>query len=1025
MLVPTAVAGAQSARKDLGPRLGRCDVLSWPGFSAGCALSDGPGAPPTAPSPAMSDPDRSSSNGAPSNGTSPASSAADPAVLPNATNLAFVEELYARYLEDPASVEAAWRRTFEAWRGSDAFAQRPQLGPARRQGSIFHSTGSAGRGAGAAPAAGGGPRLAASDMAALQDRVDQLVRAYRVRGHLIADLDPLDRPRPEQPELQREYYGLTTEDLDRTFSSRTIFGADSGTLRRILERLQETYCRSIGVQFMHIDDLKVKNWLMERMEGTTNRLTLSRSEQLRILTCLTDAVIFEDFLQKKFLGAKRFSLEGGETLIPLLDMAIEESARLGVQEIVLGMAHRGRINVLANTMMKPPAEIFSEFEDKNFEELRGRGDVKYHLGYSSDRETEAGHSVHLSLCFNPSHLEFVNPVALGRMRAKQDRYGDTERKRGMTILIHGDAAFIGQGVAQETLNLSQLEGYKTGGTLHVVVNNQIGFTTDPEQGRSCTYATDIAKLLQIPIFHVNGEDPEAVMQVVRLATQFRHEFGRDVVVDMYCYRRYGHNEGDEPAFTQPDMYRKIKAKKSVRHGYLQRLLSLGEITAEEADEIADKRRAVLEEYLSEAKQADYRKPSEAVLGFWRKYRGGRDADCPRIKSDVDRDELAEMLSRLCQLPDDFVPHPKIARLLAQREEMAAGQRPLDWAAAEALAMGTLLTGGTRIRMTGQDCERGTFSHRHAVLRHNETGARFVPLNQLAPDGGQLEIHNSPLSEVGVLGFEYGYSLDTPDALTLWEAQFGDFVNVAQVIIDQFLVSAEIKWDRLSGLVLLLPHGFEGQGPEHSSARLERFLSLSAEDNIQVCQPTTPANYFALLRRQVLRPWRKPLIVMTPKSLLRLPEATSTLEDLTLGNFVRVLGDDGQVGAQRVDPRKVRRVILCSGKVYYDLAKQRTELERTDVAILRVEQLYPLSEDDLKHALAPYPAESELLWVQEEPENMGAWPFLQTQAPYLQNLIRNRPFRGIARQAASVPATGSKGAHDLEQSELMERAFADS
>lgn len=970
----------------------------------------------------------SDSDAAPSNGTPASGASATPADLPNAANLAFVEELYASYLENPASVETAWRRTFESWRSADEFAQRPQLGPLQRQGSIFHQMAAADRSdpaalSGADGNGATGPRTAASDIAVLQDRVDQLVRAYRVRGHLIADLDPLDRPRPAQPELQREYYGLTSEDLDRTFSSRTIFGATSGTLRRILERLQETYCRSIGVQFMHIDDLAVKNWLMERMEGTTNRLTLTREEQLRTLTCLTDAVIFEDFLQKKFLGAKRFSLEGGETLIPLLDMAIEESARLGVKQVVLGMAHRGRINVLANTMNKPPADIFSEFEDKNFEELRGRGDVKYHLGYSADRETEAGHQVHLSLCFNPSHLEFVNPVALGRMRAKQDRYGDVDRKRGMTVLIHGDAAFIGQGVAQETLNLSQLEGYKTGGTIHVVVNNQIGFTTDPEQGRSCTYATDIAKLLQVPIFHVNGEDPEAVMQVVRLATQFRHEFGRDVVIDMYCYRRYGHNEGDEPAFTQPDMYRKIKAKKSVRHGYLQRLLNLGEITAEEADEIAARRRAVLEEYLSEAKQDDYRKKSEKVMGIWTQYRGGRDADCPRIKSDIESNRLAEMLSQMCQLPGDFKPHPKITRLLAQREEMAAGKRRLDWSAAEALAMGTILAGGTPIRMTGQDCERGTFSHRHAVFRHNESGERFIPLNHLTAEQGQLEIHNSPLSEVGVLGFEYGYSLDTPDSLVLWEAQFGDFANVAQVIIDQFLVSAETKWSRLSGLVLLLPHGFEGQGPEHSSARLERFLSLAAEDNIQVCQPTTAANYFALLRRQVLRPWRKPLIVMTPKSLLRLPEATSTLEELTAGHFQRLMGDPGLVGETQLDPRAVSRVILCSGKVFYDLDAKRTELGRQDVAIVRVEQLYPLSEDDLKHALSPYPSGAELLWVQEEPENMGAWPFLQTQAPYLQNLIKDRIFRGIARQASSVPATGSKGAHDLEQAELLERAFA--
>jgi 2-oxoglutarate dehydrogenase E1 component len=689
---------------------------------------------------------------------------------------------------------------------------------------------------------------------------------------------------------------------------------------------------------MHIDDLNVKNWLTERMESTANRLELSQTQARRVLTQLTDAVIFEDFLQKKFLGAKRFSLEGGESLIPLLDLAVEEAARHGVREIVLGMAHRGRINVLANIMGKPPAEIFYEFEDPDPEQQIGRGDVKYHLGYSTDRPTEAGHSVHLSLCFNPSHLEFVNPVALGRVRAKQDRRRDAERRGGLCLLIHGDAAFIGQGVVQESLNLSQVESYSTGGTVHVVVNNQLGFTTSPHQSRSCPYATDIAKFLQVPIFHVNGEDPEAVAQVVRLALEFRHAWKRDVVIDMYCYRRYGHNEGDEPEFTQPQMYKAIKQRKSTRDGYLEKLLADGLISQEEADEIESRRRAVLEEQLAHARAEDFQKETPTLGGIWRGYRGGLDHEVPRIVTEIDVERLSATLEKLAETPAGFTPHPKIKRLLAQKLEMAHGERPLDWATAETLAFATLLAAGHRVRLSGQDSERGTFSQRHGVLHDYETGERYVPLANVTSDQAPVELINSTLSEVGVMGFEYGFSLDSPDALVMWEAQFGDFVNGAQVIIDQFLVSAEAKWRRLSGLVLLLPHGFEGQGPEHSSARLERFLGLAAEDNIQVTNPTTPAQYFNLLRRQVLRPWRKPLIVMTPKSLLRHARATSSLDELAEGHFKRVLPDAGRVGDEPIDPRAVSKVLLCSGKVYYELEERREQEGRTDVAILRLEQL---------------------------------------------------------------------------------------
>jgi 2-oxoglutarate dehydrogenase E1 component len=950
--------------------------------------------------------------------------------LPSRSNLDFVEELYARFLEDPEAVEPSWREYFRNLGQEEPVAGRLRLGPSRAPVSLFHTAA-----AEAAPATDGhasrpgtnGSAGSARDVAERQDRVDQLIRAYRVRGHLLADLDPLGLPRPAQPELEMSYYGLSEADLDRRFSSRTIFGTQSQTLRQMLERLRATYCRTIGVQFMHIDDLRTKNWLMERMEGTENRIKLTRAEQLRILTCLTDAVIFEDFLQKKFLGAKRFSLEGGESLIPLLDMAIEESARHGVKEIVFGMAHRGRINVLANILGKPPAQIFSEFEDLHPEENFGRGDVKYHLGYSSDRETSAGHKVHLTLCFNPSHLEFVNPVALGRMRAKQDRYGDQERRGGMAILIHGDAAFIGQGVVAETLNLSELEAYRTGGTLHVVVNNQVGFTTKARDARSCTYATDIAKLLQIPIFHVNGEDPEAVMQVVRLALEFRAVFQKDVVIDMYCYRRYGHNEGDEPEFTQPLMYRAIKAKQSVREAYLQRLTSLGEITREEAERIAAERRSVLDQHLADARREDFKKEKSFLGGVWTEFRGGRDTEVPRIQAKCEVAELQRLMSALCRLPEGFTPHPKIERLLAQRQEMARGERPLDWAAAEALAFGTLALLGKPVRLTGQDVERGTFSHRHAVLHDYKTGDEFCPLLHLCPDQGRVEIENSPLSEVAVMGFEYGYSMDRPKGLTCWEAQFGDFVNVAQVIIDQFIVSAEAKWNRLSGLVLLLPHGFEGQGPEHSSARLERFLALAAEDNIQVIVPTTPAQYFHALRRQVLRPWRKPLIVMTPKSLLRHPRAVSSLADLTPGHYQRVLPDSGRLHladgrTREIDAAKVERLLMCSGKLYYELEERRDQEGRHDVGLLRLEQLYPLAEDDLRHALAPYRADVPLIWVQEEPRNMGAWPYLQTQGQLHARVLAQHRFFGITRRAAAVPATGSNAAHKLEQKQLIDQAF---
>lgn len=847
----------------------------------------------------------------------------DQPALPHSLSLSFIEELYAGFLADPQSVDEAWRQYFAAFEspanakqnGGNGHANGHQnggaqfrVGPNFKPSSLFNATSAPASAANTSASTQISPRLQAqiedvsssrAEAKALQERVSRLVRAHRVRGHLLAHLDPLDLPRPYAEELDPEYYGFTPEQMNREFSYE-IRHADiyqpegtgltqQMTLHQIVEQLRNTYCRSIGVQFMHIDDLTVREWLQERMETTQNRLELSRKEQIRILTRLTDAVAFEEFIRRKFVGAKSFSLEGAESLIPLLDLAIEEAGEQGINEIVMGMAHRGRLNVLANIIGKSPREIFREFEDKDADLLMGGGDVKYHLGYVNDFETSTGRRVHLSLCFNPSHLEYVNPVALGRLRAKGDRAGDFKRTRGMVILIHGDAAFAGEGVVQETLNLSQLQGYRTGGTLHIVVNNQLGFTTGPQEARSSTYCTDVAKMLQIPIFHVNGEDPEAVAQVVKLGMEFRRTFGRDVIIDMYCYRRLGHNETDEPAFTQPRLYRAIQARKSVREAYLERLLEMNDVTREEADAIAERRRTQLETELTKARAADYH-PPDHVRGSWGGYSGGREIEAPDCDTTVPREKLSELLGKMAEVPAGFTVHKALARVLQGREAMAQGVQPLNWAAAEALAFGTISTEKIVVRLSGQDSERGTFSHRHAVLHDTETDKTYTPLHHLSPDQARLEIYNSPLSEIGVLGFEYGYSLDNLDGLTIWEAQFGDFWNCAQVIIDQFISSAEDKWHHLSGIVMLLPHGMEGMGPEHSSARLERFLMLAAEDNMQVCYPTTPAQYFHLLRRQVLRKLRKPLIVMSPKSLLRHLECVSSLDELANGQFQRVIPD---------------------------------------------------------------------------------------------------------------------------------------
>ncbi|MEP6662897.1 MAG: 2-oxoglutarate dehydrogenase E1 component [Verrucomicrobiota bacterium] len=926
----------------------------------------------------------------------------------NSQNLSFVEDLYGDFLVDPDSVSTEWRSYFSTMANGEV--SPPPRGPSFRVASLFNPPSLSQNGNGHS----NGLSALKADVAQLQDKILQLVRNFRGRGHMAARLDPLGQPRPAISELDPASVEITEADFERVISSDKYQFAGPMTVRELLGKLQNTYCRSIGVEYMHIEEVEVRRWLQKRMETTENRLQLSRQEQIRIFTRLTDAVTFEEFIHKKFIGAKSFSLEGCEGLIPLLDLAIEKAGEHGVQEIVLGMAHRGRLNVLANIMGKSPRQIFREFEDAD--RKRGGGDVKYHLGYSGDWKTLAGKTVHLSLCFNPSHLEFVNTVVMGRVRAKQDRVGDTEKIGCMAVLIHGDAAFAGEGMVQETLNLSQLGGYRVGGTLHIILNNQIGFTTSPSEARSTHYATDVAKMLQIPIFHVNGEDSEAVAQVVRVAMDFRREFKRDVVIDMWGYRRLGHNEADEPSFTQPTLYRAIEKRKPVREGYLGHLLKLNEITREEADEIDSRRRENLERELSAARSKDYKPLNESALGVWSRnsFLGGAFSEISDAQTGVPKEKLSALLLKQTELPEDFHPHPKIEKFLDSRREMASGHKPLDWSAAEALAFASLVVEKFPIRLSGQDSGRGTFTQRHAILYDYEDGHSFIPLQNLAKEQGRVQIINSPLSEAGVLGFDYGYSLDCPDGLVLWEAQFGDFVNAAQVIIDQFIVSAEDKWRRLSGIVLLLPHGFEGQGPEHSSARLERFLALAASDNIQVVYPSTPAQYFHCLRRQIVSPWRKPLVVMTPKSLLRHPQAVSSLSELEQGSFQHVIPDHS------VKMSEARRVLICSGKIFYEMEKHRAETKTNDVAILRMEQFYPFKEDVLKNALQGCKEGTPISWVQDEPENMGAWDFLRMK--FGEKLFGQFPLSVISRPASANPATGSANQHKREQQQILTAAF---
>ncbi|MBZ0118254.1 MAG: 2-oxoglutarate dehydrogenase E1 component [Sandaracinaceae bacterium] len=934
-------------------------------------------------------------------------------------NQALVEELLLRYRENPAAVPEVWRKYFASLEPSapvTAAAPAPRPAAVLAQPLVAGTTTSSSGVFSLPPTAELLPERLSVDATRvateLQARVSQMVNAYRVRGHLFAALDPLGLAERPPFELSLESFGLDGVPPETPF---TYGSGEQLPLREIVARLEETYCRSIGVEFTHIEDPEERRWLQSRMESTCNHVTLDRDTQLRILTKLTDAETFERFLHKTYLGAKRFSVEGAESVIPMLDLVIERGVQLGVEEFVLGMAHRGRLNVLINTLELRPQDILAAFEDHDPERYLGSGDVKYHLGHSTDRMF-GDRSVHLTLSFNPSHLEFVNPVVEGRVRAKQDRRGDQARQRVVPLLIHGDAAFVGQGIVAETLNLADLKGYGTGGTVHIVINNQIGFTTPVSDSRSTRYCTDITRMLRCPVFHVNGEDPEAVGFVAQLATEYRQRYGHDVVIDLYCYRKWGHNEGDEPRFTQPVMYAAIDKKRSIREVYVEQLRSMGTITDADAESIVQRSHERFEKALEDVRHNRHSFESSAFGGIWAGYQGGPDLSVEDADTRVPAATLTALMDKCTTVPEGFGTLRQIKALIDYRRKAGRDEAPLDWGAAETLAYASLLDEGVNVRISGQDVERGTFAHRHAVLVDAATGARHVPLRHLSPGQGRFEVYDSALSEAGVLGYEWGYSLDSPDSLVIWEAQFGDFVNGAQVLIDQFLSSSEDKWHRLSGLVLLLPHGFEGAGPEHSSARLERFLSLSAEDNMMVCNLTSAAQIFHALRRQVKRTWRKPLVVMSPKSLLRDPKAASSLRELAEGSFQRIIPE------REIPPKRAKRVLLCSGKVYYDLVKGREQSGRDDVAIVRLEQLYPIRPQELRDVFAPYADGTDLVWVQEEPFNHGAWYYLQANLPSL--LGRRIPLRCVSRAASASPATGSKEAHLLEQARLVEEAFAD-
>ncbi len=950
-------------------------------------------------------------------------------VLELSGSLGFLDEMYDQLQAAPATVDASWHDVLATnghapapTNGAPMIEHSP-AGASPLSGNGHHAPGTNGNGRAKTGTTRAMPmfsRPGAVTMAPIASQVAAgvwpLVNAYRSRGHFAANLDPLGLLETARiVELEPSTWGFHERDLDAVVDTG-IHGMARASVRDLVDHLRRVYADSVGVEFMHISSPARRSWLAERCE-TQLASAVPTDVRTRMLALLINAEQFERFCHTKYPGTKRFSLEGSESLIPLLDLVLTHTARLGCIEAVLGMAHRGRLTAIEQILKRPGRDLFGHFEDVEPEKALGGGDVKYHLGFSTDRTDPNGHAMHVSLAFNPSHLEAVDPVVCGRVRAKQTRHGDFEHRRVVGVLVHGDAAFAGQGLVPETLQLSNLPGYRTGGTVHIIVNNQVGFTASPAEQRSTPYCTDVAKMLECPIWHVNGEDLDALARVVEIACEYRAQFASDVVIDVYCYRKYGHNENDEPAFTQPIMYDHIKTKPSPVEIYANRLIGEGVVTPDEVTAMTQRRVAELETELEAARAAKQRPEGASMTAMWRGYRGGVTESPEDVDTRVMRPLMEQIAQSMTEVPAGFTAHPKIMRLLEQRAQMGRGERPIDWGMAELLAYGSLLYQHVNVRLTGQDCARGTFSHRHAIITDITNGREHLLLGGLHPDQGLCRIYDSPLSEAGVMGFEFGYSLDYPDALVMWEAQFGDFANGAQVIIDQFITSSEDKWKRLSGLVLLLPHGYEGQGPEHSSARLERFLQSCAEHNIQVAQPTTPAQMFHLLRSQVLRRLRKPLIVMTPKSLLRLPAAVSSLDELASGSFHRVLHDT------TVEPSKVRRVVMCSGKVYYELADERARRKDETVAIIRIEKLYPWWPHLIHDSIKAYTNLRELFWVQDEPCNMGAGPFV---TPRLEEVLRERggniKYECISRAESASPATGSHKAHVIEQLQILKAAF---
>jgi 2-oxoglutarate dehydrogenase E1 component len=974
------------------------------------------------------------------------------------TNATYIDEIYARYEKDPAAVDPDWREFFKSLQDAPADVKKNAAGPSWERAnwpvSPRDDLTSALDGNWAEVEKKLGDKILAKEQAKVQARgaekgVDfsaadihqatrdsvralMLIRAYRMRGHFHAKLDPLGIEAPRnREELDPRSYGFSEADFDRKIFLDHVLGLEYGSLREIVAICERTYCQTLGVEFMHISNAAQKAWIQERIEGPDKEISFTREGRRAILNKLVEAEGFEKFCDVKFTGTKRFGLDGAEALIPALEQIIKRGGNLGVKEVVLGMPHRGRLNVLTQVMGKPHRALFHEFKggSANPDAVEGSGDVKYHLGASSDREFD-GNRIHLSLTANPSHLEIVDPVVLGKVRAKQDQHGDPPDMRisVLPLLMHGDAAFAGQGVVAECFALSDLKGYRTGGSLHFIVNNQIGFTTYPRYSRSSPYPSDVAKMIDAPIFHVNGDDPEAVVFAAKVATEFRQKFHKPVVIDMFCYRRHGHNEGDEPAFTQPVMYKKIGAHPSTLEIYAKRLVAEGVMTEGEVEKAKADWRARLDAEFEAG--ASYR-PNKAdwLDGKWAGLKSAdQEEEARRGVTGVDVERLKEIGRKITKVPDGFRAHRTIQRFLENRAKAIESGVGLDWATGEALAFCSLLLEGYKVRLSGQDSERGTFSQRHSVLIDQEDESRYTPFNHLAAEQGHFEVINSLLSEEAVLGFEYGYSLAEPDALALWEAQFGDFANGAQVVFDQFISSGERKWLRMSGLVCLLPHGYEGQGPEHSSARLERYLQMCAEDNIQVAYPTTPANYFHVLRRQLHREIRKPLILMTPKSLLRHKRAVSRLEELAKGTtFHRILYDDAQMQpddkTRLVPDDQIRRIVLCSGKVYYDLYEEREKRGLNDVYLMRIEQLYPVPLKALVAELLRF-KNAEVVWCQEEPRNMGAWHFIEPYLEWVLNQVggKSKRPRYAGRAASAATATGLMSKHLAQLKALLEDAL---